>query len=137
MEAATTQKFAGGHALNVSDHPILPVAEKVHVIEHHFGEIMRALGLDLSDDSLKNTPLRVARMFVNEVFSGLDPLNEPVVTLFENKYRYGEIILEKDIPLYSYCEHGGYHRGGTFMHRLAWNKRYGKQDVYRQLSWLV
>jgi GTP cyclohydrolase IA len=66
---------------------------------------MLALGLDLTDDSLKNTPLRVARMFVNETFSGLDPLNEPSVTLFENKYQYGEIILEKDIPVYSYCEH--------------------------------
>ncbi|MDP4149570.1 MAG: GTP cyclohydrolase I FolE [Bacteroidota bacterium] len=85
--------------------PTLPVSEKIHLIERHFREIMLALGLDIMDDSLKNTPLRVARMYVNEIFSGLDPLNEPSVTLFENKYRYEEIILEKDIPLYSYCEH--------------------------------
>ena len=85
--------------------PSLPVSDKIHMIEQHFREIMLALGLDLTDDSLKNTPLRVARMYVNEIFSGLDPLNEPSVTLFENKYQYGEIILEKDIPVYSYCEH--------------------------------
>jgi GTP cyclohydrolase I len=66
---------------------------------------MRVLGLDLNDDSLKTTPLRVARMYVNESFSGLNPLNEPSFTLFKNKFNYSEIILERDIPVYSYCEH--------------------------------
>jgi GTP cyclohydrolase I len=78
---------------------------RVKTIEHHFREIMLALGLDLNDDSLKDTPSRVAKMYVHEAFRGLNPLNEPEVTLFENKYQYNEIILEKDIPLYSYCEH--------------------------------
>ena len=80
-------------------------ALQIKTIEYHFREIMLALGLDLVDDSLKNTPLRVAKMYVNEAFSGLNPVNEPGVTLFKNKYNYGEIILEKDIPVFSYCEH--------------------------------
>jgi GTP cyclohydrolase I len=84
--------------------PLTP-SEQIRTIEHHFRAIMLALGLDLQDDSLKNTPLRVAKMYVNESFSGLNPLNEPAVTLFENRYSYGEIILEKDIPVYSNCEH--------------------------------
>ena len=84
---------------------LLPASEQISIIEHHFRKIMITLGLDLADDSLKNTPLRVAKMFVNETFSGLNPLNEPAITLFENKYRYNEIILEKNIPIYSYCEH--------------------------------
>ncbi|HSC39778.1 MAG TPA: GTP cyclohydrolase I, partial [Chitinophagaceae bacterium] len=83
----------------------LPVSGQIKVIEHHFRKIMLALGLDLTDDSLQHTPLRVAKMYVNEAFSGLNPLNEPAVTLFDNKYAYGEIILEKNIPVYSYCEH--------------------------------
>lgn len=81
------------------------LADKVRKIRHHFREIMLALGLDLEDDSLKDTPDRVAKMFVNEAFAGLDPSNEPSVTLFENRFRYNEIVLERDIPLYSYCEH--------------------------------
>lgn len=91
----------------VSEHGIIQSAtdEKIKAIQYHFHEIMLALGLDLDDDSLKDTPARVAKMFVKEVFSGLDPRNEPPVTLFENKYRYNEMVLEKDIPLYSYCEH--------------------------------
>jgi len=84
---------------------LLPASEQISIIEHHFRKIMITLGLDLADDSLKNTPLRVAKMFVNETFSGLNPLNEPAITLFENKYRYNEIILEKNIPVYSCCEH--------------------------------
>ncbi|MBS1779882.1 MAG: GTP cyclohydrolase I FolE [Bacteroidetes bacterium] len=83
----------------------LTASEQISIIEHHFREIMLALGLDMRDDSLKDTPLRVAKMYVNEAFMGLNPLNEPSVTLFENKFKYNEIILEKDIPLYSYCEH--------------------------------
>lgn len=83
----------------------LPASEQIRLIEHHFRKIMTILGLDLTDDSLRNTPLRVAKMYVNETFSGLNPLNEPSVTLFENKYDYGEIILERNIPVYSCCEH--------------------------------
>ncbi len=80
-------------------------AGQIKTIEYHFRKIMLALGLDLEDDSLKNTPARVAKMYVHEAFSGLNPLNEPAITLFENKYDYNGIILEKNIPVYSYCEH--------------------------------
>ncbi|HEU4551299.1 MAG TPA: GTP cyclohydrolase I FolE [Chitinophaga sp.] len=83
----------------------LTTSEQIETIRYHFRKIMTALGLDLEDDSLKDTPMRVAKMFVNEAFMGLNPLNEPAVTLFENKFKYGEIVLERDIPLYSYCEH--------------------------------
>ena len=79
--------------------------EKIHVIENHFRGIMKALGLDLNDDSLKETPQRVARMYVKEVFSGLNEKNKPEVTLFENKYQYNKMLVEKGITLFSYCEH--------------------------------
>ncbi len=78
---------------------------KIELIEKHFGEIMQILGLDLSDDSLKGTPHRVAKMYVKEVFSGLDPKNIPNARLFENKYQYDQMLVEKDITFYSYCEH--------------------------------
>lgn len=81
-------------------------AEKqIEQIAYHFRKIMQILGLDLANDSLKDTPARVAKMYVNEAFIGLNPLNEPDITLFENPYKYNEIVIEKDIPLYSYCEH--------------------------------
>jgi GTP cyclohydrolase I len=79
--------------------------EKINIIAGHFKEIMKTLGLDLNDDSLKDTPQRVAKMYVKEVFSGLDPENEPAVTLFDNKYQYNKMVIEKGITLYSYCEH--------------------------------
>jgi len=79
--------------------------EKIRIISPHFREIMDTLGLDLTDDSLRGTPKRVAKMFVKEVFSGLNPANKPEIRLFENKYRYDEMLIEKDITLYSYCEH--------------------------------
>jgi GTP cyclohydrolase IA len=78
---------------------------KVDKIEVHFREIMQILGLDLTDDSLKGSPRRVAKMYVKEVFSGLNPKNKPKATLFENKYNYDEMIVEKDITFYSHCEH--------------------------------
>ena len=78
---------------------------KINRIEEHFQEIMNILGLDLTDDSLKGTPHRVAKMFIKEIFSGLNPANKPKITLFENKYKYNEMLVEKDITLYSNCEH--------------------------------
>lgn len=78
---------------------------KMELIEKHFKEIMNILGMDLKDDSLKGTPKRVAKMFVKEVFSGLDPKNKPEVKLFENKYKYNEMLVEKDITFFSHCEH--------------------------------
>ena len=80
-------------------------AEKINKIEYYFAEIMDTLGLDLTDDSLKDTPKRVAKMFVKEIFSGLNPKNKPAISLFENKYGYNRMLVEKDITLYSNCEH--------------------------------
>lgn len=79
--------------------------EKIKVIAAHFSEIMHTLGLDLEDESLKGTPGRVAKMYVKELFSGLKPENEPSITLFDNHYKYGEILVERDISFYSNCEH--------------------------------
>lgn len=79
--------------------------QKIAEIESHFSAIMKTLGLDLHDESLKNTPKRVAKMFVNEVFKGLDTKNKPEITLFKNGYKYKEMLVERDITLYSYCEH--------------------------------
>ena len=80
-------------------------AEKIQIIAEHFKEIMFTLGLDLNDDSLRGTPHRVAKMYVEEIFNGLNPKNKPRVALFENKYQYNEMLIEKDITLYSNCEH--------------------------------
>jgi GTP cyclohydrolase I len=66
---------------------------------------MTVLGLDLTDDSLKGTPKRVAKMFVQEAFSGLNPDNRPSTRLFENKYNYDQMLVEKDITFFSHCEH--------------------------------
>jgi GTP cyclohydrolase I len=87
------------NAFDISDE------EKISKIEFHFREIMETLGLDLTDDSLNGTPKRVAKMYVNELFNGLNPANKPKVTLFENKYKYNEMLVEKGISFYSNCEH--------------------------------
>lgn len=78
---------------------------KIELIEEKFRDIMHILGLDLNDDSLKGTPYRVAKMYVKEIFSGLNPENQPKIALFENKYKYKEMLVEKDITFYSNCEH--------------------------------
>lgn len=78
---------------------------KIELIEKHFREIMNIMGLDLTDDSLKGTPHRVAKMYIKEVFSGLNPKNKPVAKLFENKYKYNQMLVEKDITFHSHCEH--------------------------------
>lgn len=79
--------------------------EKKEKIAILFEEIMDTMGLDLSDDSLKGTPKRVAKMYIEEIFSGLDPKNKPKVALFDNKYQYNQMLVEKDITFYSNCEH--------------------------------
>tara|TARA_B100000614_G_C14562667_1_gene497741 strand:+ start:6989 stop:7693 length:705 start_codon:yes stop_codon:yes gene_type:complete len=79
--------------------------EKIQKIKHYFEKIMSTLGLDLTDDSLKDSPLRVAKMYVREMCSGLNPKNKPSVSLFSNKYDYDKMIVEKDIKFYSNCEH--------------------------------
>ncbi len=78
---------------------------KMQLIAQHFREIMHILGLDLSDDSLRGTPDRVAKMYVKEIFSGLNPANKPRVALFDNKYEYQQMLVERDINLHSNCEH--------------------------------
>jgi GTP cyclohydrolase I len=79
--------------------------EKIAAIEPHFRAIMEILGMDLNDDSLRGTPLRVAKMYVKELFQGLNPANMPSMTLFENKFQYNEMLVEKNINFYTNCEH--------------------------------
>jgi GTP cyclohydrolase I len=99
------------HVGSSADTPLRPDAfdldddVKIERIEKHFREIMNILGLDLTDDSLNGTPHRVAKMYVKEVFSGLNPKNRPHARLFENKYNYDQMLVEKDITFYSHCEH--------------------------------
>ncbi len=78
---------------------------KIELIEKNFKDIMHVLGLDLKDESLKDTPRRVAKMYVKEVFSGLNPDNKPIATAFTNSFKFKEMLVEKDITIYSYCEH--------------------------------
>jgi|TARA_B110000902_G_C14266431_1_gene571538 GTP cyclohydrolase I len=79
--------------------------EKKEKISILFEEIMEVMGLDLGDDSLQGTPSRVARMYIDEIFSGLNPANKPEITLFDNNYRYNQMLVEKNITFYSTCEH--------------------------------
>ena len=79
--------------------------EKKERIAILFEEIMDVMGLDLTDDSLKGTPQRVAKMYIDEIFSGLNPENKPNVALFDNKYQYNQMLVEKNITFYSNCEH--------------------------------
>lgn len=79
--------------------------EKIQRIQKNMQEVLETLGMDLTDDSLKGTPKRVAKMFVNEIFSGLHPAGKPKASTFQNKYKYGEMLVEKNITLYSTCEH--------------------------------
>lgn len=78
---------------------------KITKIALHIKEIMKTLELDLTNDSLKGTPLRVAKMYVNEIFNGLDPENFPSISLFKNSFGYHQMLIEKNIPIFSTCEH--------------------------------
>jgi GTP cyclohydrolase I len=103
--------FGDDHIGSSSDTPlradafVLSNAEKIERIKVDVTNIMTTLGLDLTDDSLKGTPNRVAKMFVNEIFGGLDPNKKPSASTFDNKYKYGEMLVEKNITVYSTCEH--------------------------------
>lgn len=79
--------------------------EKIKVIQKHIEAVLDTLGMDLTDDSLKGTPQRVAKMFVKEIFGGLHPDKKPKASTFKNSYKYGEMLVEKNITLYSTCEH--------------------------------
>ena len=99
------------HVLTSIDTPLVKDAfaksdfEKIEIIKGYFEKIMETLGLDLKDDSLAGSPERVAKMYVSEIFSGLNPVNEPKISLFENSYEYKGMLVEKNIELYSLCEH--------------------------------
>ena len=84
---------------------LLSPNQKIEKIEALFGEIMHTLGLDMTDDSLKDSPKRVAKMYVNEIFGGLLPENKPSISTFKNQYKYRQMLVEKDITVYSFCEH--------------------------------
>jgi GTP cyclohydrolase I len=105
------EEIGDDHLFKSIETPLRPDAfamddeEKIELIEKHFRHIMEIMGLDLTDDSLNGTPKRVAKMFIKEVFSGLDPKNKPAITLFENKYKYDQMLVEKDIAVFSNCEH--------------------------------
>ena len=79
--------------------------EKIKNIQHHFKMIMQEMGLDLTDDSLSGTPYRVAKMYVKELFYGLNPANKPKLSTFENKYGYKKMLVEENITIDSACEH--------------------------------
>jgi len=83
----------------------MPDDEKMKLIEQKMHDVLDILGLDLSDDSLSGTPRRVAKMFVKEIFKGLSSQNMPALSSFENKYKYGQMLVEKDISVFSTCEH--------------------------------
>ncbi len=87
------------NAFNTSDD------EKIKTIQHHFGKIMETLGLDLSDDSLSGTPYRFAKMYVKELYYGLNPKNKPKMSVFDNKYGYKKMLVEQNITIDSSCEH--------------------------------
>ncbi|MCX8481070.1 MAG: GTP cyclohydrolase I FolE [Sediminibacterium sp.] len=79
--------------------------EKMKEIAAHFGAILTILGLDLNNDSIKNTPNRVAKMYVNEIFKGLDKNNFPSISVFKNDFKYNNMLIEKNIAVFSTCEH--------------------------------
>ena len=105
------EEVGNNHIGSSTDNPMrenafeLSDLEKIELIQKDVKHILETLGMDLTDDSLKGTPLRVAKMYVNEIFGGLHPDKKPKASVFENKYKYGEMLVEKNITLYSTCEH--------------------------------
>ena len=106
-----TEELGEDHIGTSAENPIrkdaflLSDSEKIEAIQVDVKNILNTLGMDLTDDSLKGTPKRVAKMFVNEIFGGLNPEKKPKASTFENKYKYGEMLVEQNITLYSTCEH--------------------------------
>lgn len=111
LDRADAEEVGGGHFSNAIETPLRKDAfeqsdeEKIAVIEDHFRQIMHTLGLDLNDESLKGTPYRVAKMYVEEIFYGLNPEKKPVARNFGNNYRYGDMVVVKNIDVTSFCEH--------------------------------
>lgn len=106
-----TENIGDNHILTSVETPMVKGAfdksddQKIEAIQGHFKSIMEELGLDLSDDSLSGTPYRVAKMYVKEMFQGLNPENKPKLTTFDNKYGYQKMLIEQNITLDSACEH--------------------------------
>ncbi|MBU3681510.1 MAG: GTP cyclohydrolase I FolE [Flavobacterium sp.] len=104
-------QIGNDHIGNIALNPIrtnafvLSDQEKIDSIKKNIEQILETLGMDLTDDSIKGTPNRVAKMFVNELFGGLHPSKKPKASTFENNYQYGEMLVEKNITVYSTCEH--------------------------------
>ena len=105
------QIMGDNHSSSGIETPLRPDAfemndkEKMEIIAHHFAAIMDTLGMDLTDDSLQDTPKRVAKMFVQEIFQGLNPANKPEISAFENSYDYNRMLVEKNITVKTFCEH--------------------------------
>jgi GTP cyclohydrolase I len=111
MNDERINEIGENHVGTSAQNPIRPDAfdisdeEKIKKIEESVRDILNTLGMDLTDDSLQGTPRRVAKAFVNEMFMGLNPKNMPTPSTFENNYNYGEMLVEKNIVVYSTCEH--------------------------------
>jgi GTP cyclohydrolase I len=111
IEKELFELIGDNHQMTSADTPLRPdafeksEAEKKKVIEHHFHQIMQEMGLDMTDDSLRGTPHRVAKMFIDEIFSGLNPANKPKISVFDNSYQYDKMLVEADISFNSTCEH--------------------------------
>lgn len=111
INSLTHEEIGDDHLFTGLETPLKPDAfahsdeEKKELIALLFAQIMDVMGLDLNDDSLRGTPQRVAKMYIDEIFSGLNPKNKPKVALFDNKYRYNQMLVEKNITFYSNCEH--------------------------------
>lgn len=111
MNKKETETIGDNHISTNIETPLLQDAfiksdeEKIQNIQKHFEKIMTELGLDLSDDSLSGTPYRVAKMYVKELFYGLNPSKKPKLSIFENKYGYNKMLIEQNITIDSSCEH--------------------------------
>jgi GTP cyclohydrolase I len=111
MNDERIEEIGENHVASSAENPIRPDAfdisdkEKIAKIQESVKDILLTLGMDLNDDSLKGTPRRVAKAFVNEMFMGLNPENMPKASTFDNNYNYGEMLVEKNIVVYSTCEH--------------------------------
>jgi GTP cyclohydrolase I len=111
MNEEKLEEIGDNHVATSAKNPIRDDAfdisdkEKIAKIQESVKDILQTLGMDLTDDSLQGTPKRVAKAFVNEIFMGLNPANMPKASTFDNNYNYGEMLVEKNIVVYSTCEH--------------------------------
>ncbi|MGL2963529.1 GTP cyclohydrolase I FolE [Flavobacterium sp. RSB2_4_14] len=111
IEKELFELIGDNHQMTSAETPMRPDAfiktdeQKMTTIEKHFHAIMEEMGLDMTDDSLQGTPHRVAKMFIKEIFSGLNPDNKPKISVFDNSYHYDKMLVEADISFNSTCEH--------------------------------